>query len=220
MFKKMLGLSPNVKMQTHLRTEHHGSDYGGWIIQKDSIDKDSKIISAGIGNDISFDLSIINKYDCNVIAVDPTPRVSDWLATQDLPPNFSYLPVGIAGYDGETKFFLPANSEHISHSQKPSNGNDGDFIIVPVVTIKSLLNKYNWKFIDLLKMDIEGFEYDVINDFLLWNIHVRQLLVEFHHGMYGFTNTDTMNAIDLLNEKGYRIFSISSTGREISFIKE
>jgi len=35
--------------------------------------------------------------------------------------------------------------------------------------------------IDLLKMDIEGAEYDVLADMISQRIPVKQLLVEFHH---------------------------------------
>ena len=71
-----------------------------------------------------------------------------------------------------------------------------------------------------MKMDIEGFEYDVIDHIVQHNIPIHQLLVEFHHGLYGFTNADTTRAIALLNRSGYNIYSISPTGREVSFIKE
>jgi len=218
--KQFLGLSPNMKIQSVVCTERHGSDYGGWTIKQNSITRHSKILSAGIGHDITFDLSIINKYGTNVLAIDPTPQVSEWLSSQSLPPNFVYLPVGLAANDGETKFFKPSDSSHISHSQKPAHGGSQDFITVPVLSIKSLLYNYNWGHIDLMKMDIEGFEYDVIHHIVQHNIPIHQLLVEFHHGLYGFTNSDTTRSIALLNRSGYNIYSISPTGREVSFIKE
>jgi len=51
-----------------------GTPYGGW--QFISLDKQENInvISAGVGEDISFDVELINKYGCNVILIDPTPR--------------------------------------------------------------------------------------------------------------------------------------------------
>ena len=220
LIKQFLGMSPAIKIQSVVPTEHHGSDYGGWTIKQNSITKSSRVLSAGIGHDISFDLSIINKYDTEVLAVDPTPQVSEWLSAQSLPPNFIYWPVGLAAADGETRFFKPSNDNHISHSQKPDSKSKQEFITVPVLSVKSLLFKNNWDEIDLMKMDIEGFEYDVIDDIVCNGICIHQLLVEFHHGLYGYTNSDTLRSVSLLNRAGYTIYSISPTGREVSFIKD
>lgn len=67
-------------------------------------------------------------------------------------------------------------------------------------------------------MDIEGFEFKVIND---WKTppNTQQLLVEFHHGMYGFKVEDTMKAVKHLNSLGFYIFFISNSGYEYSFTK-
>jgi hypothetical protein len=46
----------------------------------------------------------------------------------------------------------------------------------------------------------------------------RQLLAEFHHGLYGITKVQTQSALKKLNALDYRIFSISPTGREYSFL--
>ncbi len=61
-------------LSSDLPSETLGTPYGGW--QFISLDKQENInvISAGVGEDISFDVELINKYGCNVILIDPTPR--------------------------------------------------------------------------------------------------------------------------------------------------
>ena len=52
-----------------------GTNYGGWSIPKQSkLDSNSIAYSGGVGEDISFDLKLQNKYKCNIVLIDPTQR--------------------------------------------------------------------------------------------------------------------------------------------------
>jgi len=52
-----------------------GTKYGGWILPKDiELNEDSVVYSAGVGEDISFDILLSDKYKCNIILIDPTER--------------------------------------------------------------------------------------------------------------------------------------------------
>ncbi len=93
------------------------------------------------------------------------------------------------------------------------------YVMVPARRLSSLMRDFNIKHLDLLKMDIEGFEYDVIDDIIASNCSVKQLLIEFHHGMYGKSVADTEKSIEKLINHQFQIFHISESGREISFIK-
>ena len=46
-----------------------------------------------------------------------------------------------------------------------------------------------------------------------------QVLVEFHHRFPGISKQRTAESIRMLRGLGYRIFSISETGREIGFVR-
>jgi hypothetical protein len=49
-----------------------GTNYGGWYVPIDmNLTKDSVVYSAGVGEDISFDILLQNKYDCHVYLIDP-----------------------------------------------------------------------------------------------------------------------------------------------------
>ena len=55
--------------------EKLGTNYGGWFIPTDiELDKDSVVYSGGVGEDISFDILLNSKYDCNIILIDPTKK--------------------------------------------------------------------------------------------------------------------------------------------------
>lgn len=213
------GKSPNAHVQIRIAKERHGSDYGGWVIKQQTINKNSIVYSVGIGNDITFDLSMIDKYGVNVFAFDPTPQVKEWLVLQKTPTQFIYKAIALSDEDGTMKFYKPANPNYISHSFVPIN-KDEEFVEVPAQRLQTIMKDSGHTYIDILKMDIEGAEYPVLRDILNSNIKVNQILVEFHHFFSAFSKTDTESTIALMNRHGYKIFSISPNGYEYSFIHE
>jgi hypothetical protein len=92
-------------------------------------------------------------------------------------------------------------------------------IEAPVNRLTALLDRLGHNRIDVLKIDIEGGEYVVIDDLLSGGIAVKQLLVEFHHHFPGVGIAKTLKAVRDLQKAGYRIFHISERGLEMSFIK-
>ena len=57
--------------------EKLGTEYGGWIIPTNiKLDENSIVYSAGVGEDISFDLLLSNKYNSNIILIDPTEKAN------------------------------------------------------------------------------------------------------------------------------------------------
>jgi hypothetical protein len=81
------------------------------------------------------------------------------------------------------------------------------------------MQKLGHQKIDILKMDIEGAEYQVIEDLLKSGISVNQLLIEFHHRFPFVGVQKTKDAIKALNNAGYAIMAISRSGEEYTFIK-
>lgn len=207
------------RRQVNYKKEKHGSTYASWVICPDEIDNNSIIYSFGIGEDISFDLSIINKYGANIYAYDPTPRSLEWLRGQILPEQFKFFAYGLAHFNDTAKFYLPAIMNNVSHSLIKNENSAMDTIEVAVKTLSSFMNQNHHKRIDILKMDIEGAEYDVIDNILKEKLNIKQILVEFHHRFGEIGIEKTKKCISLLNENDYKIFYISPTGEEYCFIK-
>jgi len=182
-----------------------GSDYGGYYLDGSMICHDEVVYSLGIGEDITFDLSLIEKFGTGVEAFDPTPKVKDWLARQTLPPGFHFHPIGIAGHDGETTFHLPARKEWVSHSIYPAKQYGRESVRLPVMRLRTAMQLKGHSRIDVLKMDIEGAEYAVIEEIVRERIPVGQLLVEFHHRLSSMGTGKTRHALALLKGYGLRI---------------
>lgn len=207
---------PKAKNTFITKVERHGTIYGGWSIIRDSLNKNSIVYSFGLGEDISFDLSIIQKYNCNIYGFDPTPKVIGWLANQNLPNQFNFIPLALSDKDGELTFYSPEIEENVSHTV--INHHNSKEITVNSKCIKSIMNDLRHNHIDLLKMDIEGFEYGVIENMVSENIYPKQLLVEFHHFFPEIGNKKTEKMIKFLEKNNYKLYSIADSFCEYSFV--
>lgn len=200
-----------------------GTEYGGYFIYPENISKDSVVYSFGIGEDISFDLDIIKRFGCEVHAFDPTPDSINWLKKQALPENFHYYNFGLANSDRIAKFFPPDKEIMVSHTilkdiykEVPER----KAFDVELRKLKTILEFLNHNKIEILKLDIEGAEYEVIEDILTDDIEIKQILVEFHHRFFDDGEIKTKEIIAKLNEKGYKIFAFTAVEPNYSFIKE
>ena len=154
------------------------------------------------------------------ICFDPTPKSIKWITNKDLPKQFNFFDFGIAEYDGITKFYPPEDPSHISHTMLFRESTSKNSIEVPVRCLKSICNNLEHKRIDILKMDIEGAEYAVIEDILGSDIEIKQILVEFHDRFDSSNGKPSRESIKKLLANGYDILSISESGNEYSFIKK
>jgi FkbM family methyltransferase len=197
-----------------------GTEYGAWPLLK-STPVGAVVFSFGVGRDISFDLTAIEKFGCIVHAFDPTPKSNEWIQSQNTPGDFHFHPYGVAGRDGDAEFAPPQNSEHVSYSATSAiKSVSRNAITVPVNRLSTLISKFSEAMPEVIKMDIEGFEYEVIRDMLTTSVRPQQFLVEFHHDLYGFTKSDTLVAVEALIKSGYQIFYVSASGREYGFCRD
>jgi FkbM family methyltransferase len=214
------------KVELNCTTERHGSSYGGWTICPIGIDSHSIVYSIGVGNDISFDVSMIDKYELKIHAFDPTPRVVQWYNDNRLkvPDSFIFHTHGIENYDAEADF-QPISTKHelrsSSHSTYAKPETKVFSVRVPMKTLETAMSELGHDKVDILKMDIEGSEWSVIPDIIDRNLEIYQILVEFHH--LEFRNVGikaTKNCLRMLAQKQYKIFAISDSGQEYSFIRQ
>lgn len=193
-----------------------GKEGACWRVCPQELRASSVAYSFGVGEDISFDLALIERFGLRVQAFDPTPRSIEWLRSQTLPPEFVFHAYGVASFDGSCAFLPPENPAHVSHSivGRPASR---PAIEVAVHRLGTIMKMLGHEHIDLLKMDIEGAEYEVLADMLTCGIPVKQVLVEFHHRWPQIGVERTKQSIRALNKAGYRIFSVSPSGEEYGF---
>lgn len=112
------------------------------------------------------------------------------------------------------------NPNHFSHTLLDRPATKAQAISVPVKRLSTIMKELGHNQIDILKMDIEGAEYDVINDISKSDIRPQQILVEFHHRFPGIGLKKTKEAIERLTFMGYRLFSVSATNENFCFIQK
>jgi FkbM family methyltransferase len=215
--RALLGRDLRTYPQLKCATLGLGGDGAEWTVCPDAISPNSVIYSAGVGEEISFDLEMIRRFGAIVHAFDPTPRAIEWIKARSLPEKFVFHPYGVAAKDGVRKFNPPTNPHHVSHSIL-NRDSPLPAIELPVYRLSAILLMLGHTKIDLLKMDIEGAEYEVIDDLVDSGISVRQLLVEFHHRWPQVGLDKTRQALKKLDEAGFKLFSVSPTGEEYGFL--
>ncbi|KAL5022769.1 hypothetical protein ScPMuIL_001924 [Solemya velum] len=132
---------------------------GGWDVCDDKAYKPKKpclVYSFGINRDYSFDDGIVERYGCEVHSFDPTMYTRE----HKLAPNVWFHPIGLAGRNGKMDKMGPIRT---------------------LGSIRKLLN-HTHKAIDILKIDIEGMEWESFREMTKSDVlsDIRQLAIEFH----------------------------------------
>jgi len=183
-----------------------GTEYGSTALDLDLVPDGSTIVSAGVGEDISFDMELIRLKNCNVIGIDPTEK-SKVFVEKNSHPKFHFLNKALFAESGvKIKMFRNANPSHVSDSvtatHKAVSGNNCYY--VETTSIPELLVAY--PDISLIKLDIEGAEYETLAS--LKTLDVPQLCVGFHLFCTDFTLNHTIQVASHILSLGYVIANI------------
>jgi FkbM family methyltransferase len=167
-----------VRVRPDLGLQKIGTAYGGWIVPTRLIDATWRCYNGGVGEDVSFDTGLIERFGCTVFAFDPTPRAVAYAAPiAEREPRFRFVPVGLWSTDTNLRFYAPRNPEHVSHSALNLQQTN-EWFEARVRSIPSLMAELQHASIDLLKVDIEGAEHTVLASMLDAGIRPRVVCFE------------------------------------------
>ncbi|KAI2505632.1 methyltransferase domain-containing protein [Fragilaria crotonensis] len=112
----------------------------------------------------------MEKHKLNVWGFDPTPKSLEYVSKRDqlkVDGLFHLTPEGLATFKGNLTFTKPnaARRDQVSMRVGKYSGMGGT-ISVPVNTLENWMERCGRKHLDILKMDVEGSEYEVLEDWI------------------------------------------------------
>jgi FkbM family methyltransferase len=197
--------------------ERLGTRYGGWWLDTQLVGPRPLLIDCGLGEDISFPTAFLKRFaGARVIGVDANPR-SIAYCEKHRPPKMEIIFGAFWTHNGQTMtFHLPRTQDQLRQGADGVSGsldgsheyvNGGEQIEVSTVDLDALLTHAGIAECDVLKLDVEGAEYELL-DALARSGKIRaarQILVEFHHGWTRRTLEDTRNVVEQLSVAGFQL---------------
>lgn len=112
--------------------------------------------------------------------------------------------LALSSKSGKTKLFL--SDCYYEHSLK--NRTD-KYISVETVTLNRVFQKNKISICDLLKVDIEGAEWEVLNNFSLANLgKIKQIAMEYHNNNNNISSQSILNVKKILTQNGFIVYIV------------
>jgi len=146
-----------------------GSGYGGYAVPKNWLKRHGACCCLGAGEDISFELALAQQHNCKVDIFDPTPRsiayVEEMLSS--VTGEVFFHPYGAWSTDKSIRFFAPEDKSHVSYSALNMQKTE-EYFEAECKSPRSMLAIMGVASddLELLKLNIEGAEYEVLHAFL------------------------------------------------------
>jgi FkbM family methyltransferase len=195
--------------------ERLGTKYGGWWLFTPAVTEQPLLIDCGLGRDISFPEAFLRRFGGRVLGLDPNPAAIEYCGER-CPPGMKLYPHALWFEAGQTlTFHLPRPPEHlprgadgVSGSLLSSHSYAGSASIsVRTTSFAEVLGYADRRECDVLKLDIEGAEYEVLEALCASNEirRARQVLVEFHHHCTDHTLRETLQTAAKVEAAGFKI---------------
>ena len=187
-----------------------GSEHGKKTIVNSTKLRGSTVVSAGVGEDISFDIELINAFETKVFLVDPTMKAMSHFenvianlgvegsqiytatGTQDIQSydllrvkrsHLNFIPMALWEEDGLIEIFAPLDASHSSFSVHDLQ-RSGVGLKVGSCTMESLLKNHNIAIPSMVKLDIEGSGLEVCKKMFADQIFPNQIVIEIEELSY------------------------------------
>ena len=195
-------LRPDFRGEVETVDADTSSSVAWWEVPSGYLNAASICYCAGVGEHIGFELGLRDRYDSLVIMLDPTPRSVQFIAArEDDDPKLQFEPVGLWSSDETLRFYMPHDARHVSHSVIEGEGRD-EYFEAPCRTLRTLMQERGHDRVDLLKMNIEGAEYEVLESLLRDEIYPEIICLTFE-GQGAFSRT--LRWTQRLRDAGYAL---------------
>jgi FkbM family methyltransferase len=161
--------------------EDIGSVYGGWMIPPRLIGPGWTCYCVGAGGDVTFDLTLATRFGATVRTFDAVESFVESAREQAADePRLTAHHAAIAVADGPLRMQL--SHDPVSSSVSSAQLYETDrYVELPGRSLGSLMHELGDERIDLLKLDIEGAEYELLPTIDLRSLGVRIFALQLHH---------------------------------------
>lgn len=186
---------------------------GNYLLNKNLINNNSIIYSFGIGQSISFEESISNQFNCKVFCYDPTSLAVNYMDNKKYNKGLiHYKDFGIWNEDKKIKFFHQSKDDHKNTGGSITNLFENEsFDLLQCYKLKTIMEQNNHKTVDILKLDIEGAGFEVLEDIINDKIYPKQIVVEFEY------SEDDKIDINKFNNWSNRLRNLIGELRKLSY---
>lgn len=193
----------------------YGTEYGGFFVVPKLLKPFEKALCVGVGEDISFDTQLIGLHGLSVVAIDPTLKAKRYVENIS-PKNYQYFQSALVheSFQGKSvKMYENKNPEWVSESLVSShNSVSQNFYEASVLKLSDFKDEQ----FSLIKLDVEGAEYSIIDEWNDWK--AQTLCVEFHHHCTDYKESDTERCLRKLHDIGYKQI-LTKNYKEVTFVK-
>jgi len=133
-----------------------------------------------VGEDTSFDEELMRQCGCEVWAFDPTPNAIKYVEREKdrLGPRFHFLNCGLWSSEMTLRFHVPEDPDNPSFSVLKLTDSE-EYVEAPCKSVPQLMKELGHDHVDLLKIDVEGAEYEVLKSVLGGAVKPQTLCVEY-----------------------------------------
>lgn len=160
-----------------------GSDYGGYWIPY--LPYRGVMYDCGVGEDATFAIEATRAFDLYTYLFDPTPRAKKYFNSLHDYSFIEFKQIGIAGSNKTFEFYPPRDPSHVSYS-KENIQQTSDPITFKCYTIKTIMDILGDDELEILKLDIEGTEYEVLESLAIDKVFPKVIIMEAHTVPYDF----------------------------------
>jgi len=220
----LMGLTPGSRNVDRFVEDGHP-----WAIDLATLGNSPTIYVFGIGDDLSFEIGLLSQIRGKIHIFDPTPTVERFVDSLDpkIRSRLVFSPIGIGSRSGRQDYLGEYDrDDNLTYlysampSKKMNEGSEIRPVVIEQRSVGDLMEELAHSSVSLLKLDVEGNEYEVLQSLIDSPVEIRQIAVEFHYRFRGHSILETWKLLNRLKRLGYQIRYTSPWCEEFLLVRE
>jgi FkbM family methyltransferase len=156
-----------------------GTEYHGWQLPVEAMRHGGVCYCVGVGEDVSLEDDLLRHTAARIWSFDPTRRAIAHVGRQRFDPSrFCFVPTAVWDHEGTVQLYVHPDNSCDTYS--PTNlWRTTTAVQAPCTTVRALMRTLGHERLRLLKLNIGGGEWRVLEDVLKASVPIDVLCVEF-----------------------------------------